>query len=136
MRDPQQADPDADHRNVQQQQHDVADIGRGDQAPEDFRVLRDQQRPGLNALHQHGRDHQRRDRRKGNAEREQRHQRGGGGGIVGGFRAGDAFDGAAADLGGMFRSRLFQPVGGERGQRRRRTRHQAEQKAEEGAAQP
>ena len=102
MRNPQQADPDADHRDVQRQQHDIADIGRRDQAPENFRVLGDQQRPGLDALHQHRRDHQCGDRREGNAECEQRHQRGGGGGIIGGFGPGDAFDRAAADFAAYF----------------------------------
>ena len=59
----QQLDPDADQRQVQDHQHQVADPHRGDQAPEQLRVAGHHLRAGLDVVDGHRADHQRHHRR-------------------------------------------------------------------------
>ena len=87
------------------------------------------------ALNGHGAHHQRHHRGRWNAESEQRNERRLGAGIVGGFRAGDAFDCALAEFGGVAGHFLFQRVGRERGQHRAAAGQQTEKRSDAGAAQ-
>ncbi len=97
--------PDADQRQVDDDQHQIADPHRGDHAPEQFGLLGHHLRTGHDAVDGHRADHQRHHRVRRNAERQQRNERGLRGGVVGAFRRRDAFDRAPAEpLGCLARS--------------------------------
>src|SRR3546814_18258976 len=49
-RNRQNPHPDAGHRQVQDQQHEVADIEAGDQAPDQVRLVGEQERAGLQTV--------------------------------------------------------------------------------------
>ena len=94
---PQDPHEDADQRNAQDQQQQVADVHRVDDAPEQVGALRDQLRAGADAEDQQ-RAEQHRHRGVGrDAERQQRDERRRRGGVVGRLGGGDALDGAAAE---------------------------------------
>ena len=128
----EQAHPQPDQRQVDDQQHQVADPHRGDHAPEQVRVLGHHQRPGDDAVDGHGADHQRHHRIGRDAERQQRDEGGLRAGIVGGLGAGHALDGAAAEAGRVLGELLLQRVGGERRQHRAVAGQDAEHRAEPG----
>ena len=88
------------------QADDVAEIHRGDQAPDEILVLDEQQRPGIEAPHHQAAEQDRRGAGAGNAERQHRQQRGGAGGMRRGFRREHAFDAALAEAFGSFEKRL------------------------------
>ncbi len=94
----EQLDPDADQRQVEHDQHQVADPHRRDQAPEQTGVGRHHLRAWLDVVDGHRADHQRHHGVLGNAERQQRNERRLRAGIVGRFRSGDALDRALAEL--------------------------------------
>src|SRR5207247_8476604 len=95
--DAQQVHEQTDQRQVQNQQHHVADIHAGDQSPEHFRVVGEQQRPRRDPVNGERRQQDGGGRDRRNAEREQRDHGGAGGGVVGGLRRGHALDGALAE---------------------------------------
>ena len=97
-RDQEEPHPDAGQRQVQDKQHEVADIERGDQPPDELGVAVEQERAGLQVVVLERREQHGGGRRRRQAEREQRHQHAGGGSVVGGLRSGDAFDGAVPEL--------------------------------------
>ena len=97
IRHAQQPHPDADQRQVDDQQHQVADPHRGDHAPDEFRLLLHHLRTRHDAVNGHRADHQRHHRVRRDAERQQRNERGLRRGIVGAFRRRDAFDRALAE---------------------------------------
>src|SRR3990172_8609232 len=66
--------PEGDQREIQNQQHDVADVHRGDESPKDIRMLIDQQRAGLNAVNRQGAQKHRHDGVGGNPQRKHRHK--------------------------------------------------------------
>ena len=84
-------------------------------------LVDEQQRSRLQAELLEAGQHDRRGRRRRQAERQQRHQRAGGRGVVGGFGTGDALDGAMAELLGMLREIASRPnrTGSSRHRRRR-----------------
>ncbi len=130
----QQLHPQADQRQVEDEQHHVADVHRGDHPPEDLRVLRDQKGARLHALdHQRGEDHGNR-RVARDPEREQRDERGAGRGVVGRLRAGDALDGPVAEALGGARDALLDRVGNQRGDQRPAPGEQPHQEADDGPA--
>ena len=75
LRDLQQLDPHADQRQVEHQQHHVADVERGDQRPDQRRVGVEQLRPGLDAVVLERAEQDRGGVRGRDAERQQRDQR-------------------------------------------------------------
>ena len=133
---PQQQHPQADERQVEHQQQDVADVEAGQQRPHEARLVLEEQRSGLQAeLLERGQQH-----RGGGGgrqpQREQRHQRPGGRGVVGGFGTGHAFDGAVPELLGMTRQALLDGIGEQRRQFRAAGRQGAQREADRRAAQP
>ena len=91
-------DPDAGERQVEHQQHEVADEQRGDQRPDQRPARSNSSGPGLHAVLLERGEHDRRGRRGRQAQGQQRHQHAGGRGVVGRLRTGDALDGALAEL--------------------------------------
>ena len=79
---------------VQHEQHDVADVERGDEPPDEVGVVQEEERPGLEPVVLEGRQQDGGRRRGREAERQERHQDAGGRRVVGGLRPGDALDGA------------------------------------------
>ena len=132
--DAQHVHEQADQRQIQRQQHQVADVHRGDEAPEHLRVIVHQRRPGRNAVQHQCGDQHRGHRAGRNAERQHRHERPGGGGVVCRFRPGDAGDRALAELLGVLRDPLLDGIGQEARNDVRGARHDADQEAQHGAA--
>ena len=95
---------------------------------------RDQQRSGRDAMHDQDCDQDRLHRAERHAERQHRHEGAGGGGVVGGFRAGDAFHRALAEMLRMVREPLLDRIGHEGRQDVRGARDDADQEADDGAA--
>ena len=123
-------------RQVQHQQHHVADVEARDQRPHEIGPRREQQRPRLQpVLLKRGQQHRRR-RRRGQPERQQRHQHARGGGVVRGLGTGDALDRAVAELLRVFAQPLFDHVGHEGRDHRSAARQHAERKPDGRAAQP
>ncbi len=135
IRHAQQPHPDADQRQVDDEQHQVADPHRGDHAPDEFRLLLHHLRTRHDAVNGHRADHQRHHRVRRNTERQQRDERGLGGGIVGAFGRRNAFDRAAAEPLRVLRYLLLERVGRERCDHGAAARQNAEDRAEHGAAQ-
>ena len=97
-RDGEQPHPQADQRQVEDEQHHVADVEARDQPPHEPRLVLEEERSGLESvLLKRGQQNRRRGGRR-QAEREQRHERAGRGCVVGGLRSCDPFDGAVAEL--------------------------------------
>ena len=120
----------ADQRQVEREQHHIADIHRRDETPEHLGMIVDQRRAGRDAVDQQ-RGHQHGGHRSGRqSERQHRHERAGRGGVVGGFRSGDAGDRAMAEFLRVFGELLLQRVGEEAGDDVRRARRQSDQEAE------
>ena len=131
---PQHVDEHADQRKVEREQHQVADIHRGDEAPEHVGMLGDELRAGRHAVNEQRR-HQHGGHRAGRqAERQHRHEGAGRGRIVGRFRSGDAGDRALAELLRMLGDALLQRVGHEARNDMRRARHDADDEAQHRAA--
>ena len=121
--DGQELHPEPDQRQVEQDQHQVADPHRDDDAPEERRLVVDDVGAGGDALDDEGADHQRHHRVRRDAEGQHRDERGLGGGVVGALGAGDALDGAVAELlAGSSR-------GASRSSRRRRRRARGRRRA-------
>ena len=95
---PQQVHEQPDQRQIEREQHQVADVHRGDEAPEHVGMIVDQRRARRHAVDQQRRDQHRGHRPGRDAERQHRHERAGGGGVVGRFRSGDAGHRALAEL--------------------------------------
>ncbi len=131
----EQPHPEADQRQVQQHQHQVADPHRDDDAPEQLRLVGDDVGAGGDALDDEGADHQRHHRVRRDAEGQHRDERGLRGGVVGALGAGDALDGAAAEVLRVARELLLHRVGGEGGEHVAAAGQHAEDRAERGAAQ-
>src|SRR5690606_25990824 len=70
----QQPHPDSDQRQVDDQQHQIADPHGGDHAPEQGRLMLDDLRPGHDAVDRHGTNHQRHHRVGRDAERQKRNE--------------------------------------------------------------
>ena len=108
-------------------QHDdeadeIAEIHRGDQAPDEFLLFDEQHRPGLQAPDQEAAEQHRGGRRTGYAEREHRQQGRGARGVRRGLRRDHAFDLALAEIVAVLRHPLGDAVaheGGGRGAGRR-----------------
>ncbi len=83
---------------------DVADVEAGDQRPHEVRPRREQQRPRLQPVLLERREQDRGGRRRRQPERQQRHEHARGRGVVRRLGAGDALDGAVAELLGRDRS--------------------------------
>ena len=137
-RDLQQLGPQRRQRQVDHQQQGVADQQAGEQRPDQVGLVGHQRRAGLDAVGLHGRQDDRGGRGDRQPEGEQRDEHAGGAGVVGGLRAGDALDGALAELLGVLAAGEL--ALGDVGQERRRLgaagRQRAEREAERGAAQP
>ena len=97
-RDHQHLHPQADQRQVQDQQQDVADVHAGDQAPHQRALRLEQQRARLDAVVLERRQQDRRGRRGRNPQRQQRHQHAGRRRVVGGLGSGHALDRAVAEF--------------------------------------
>src|SRR5512133_1343941 len=67
--------PQPDQRQVQEQEHDIADVQRRDQRTHEVAVVREQLRPRLEVEDLERREHDRRRRRRRDAERQQGHER-------------------------------------------------------------
>ena len=80
------------------QADDIAEIHRGNQAPDEFLLLDEQHRAGLQAPDQEAAEQDGRRRGAGHAEREHRQQCRGAGGMRGGLRRDHAFDFALAEI--------------------------------------
>ena len=135
-RDGQHLHPQADQRQVEQEQHDVADVEARDQAPDQVRLGGEQQRSRLQAELLERGEQDRGGGRGRQPERQQRHQHARGGGVVGRLGPGHALDRALAELLGPPGEALLHHVG-EKGRDLGAARRQrAEREAERGAAQP
>ena len=123
-------------RQVQHQQHHVADVEAGDERPDEVGTRREQQRARLQAVLLKRREHHRRRRGRRKTEREQRNQHAGGRRVVGGLGPGDAFDRAVPESLGLAAQPLLDHVGHERRNHRAAARQHAEWKADGRSAQP
>ena len=90
--------PHPDQRQIEDQQHHIADIHAGDDRPDEIRILDEEQRPGLEAVHHQPPQQHRHRRRRGKPEGEKRHEPGGGGGVVRRFRGADPLDRPMAEF--------------------------------------
>ena len=135
-RDVQQLGPHRGQRQVEHQQHRVADEQARDEPPHQLRAGLEQQRPGLQAVLLEGREQDRRRGRGRQAEGEQRDERACGGGVVGRLRAGDALDGAVAELVLVLGEPLLDAVRQERRDLGAAGGQRAQREAEHRAAQP
>src|SRR5690606_12083194 len=97
-RDLQQLYPNADQWQIQYQQHEVANIQRGNQAPDQFRIAGKQEGPGLQAIVLKCRQQNGCSGGCGQAQRKQRHQNACGRGVVGGLWPCDTLDSAFTEL--------------------------------------
>ena len=131
---PQDVDEQADQRQIQDQQHDVADVHAGDQPPEHVGMLADQLRTGLDAVNlQRGQQDGRRGNRR-DAEHQQRNHRAAGRRIVGGLRSRDTLDLAGAERLGLARQLALHRVAHERGDDVRDPGNEAEHEPDHRAA--
>jgi hypothetical protein len=103
----QQLDPHADQRQVQDDQHRVADPHRGDQAPEQLRVAGHHLRARLDVVDGHRAHHQRHHGVGRDAQRQQRDEGGLRAGVVGRLGRRDAADVALAERHFARRSLVF-----------------------------
>ena len=134
--DGQQLHPQADQRQVENEQHGIGDEERSDQPPHKLRIGGEQQRAGLQAILLEAGKHDRRRRGGRQAERQERHERAGGRCVVGCLRPCDAFDGTVAELLRMLRQSFFRRIGKEGADLRTAGRHGADREADHGAAKP
>ena len=131
------ASPRGGQRQVQHQQQRVADQQAGQQRPHQVGLLGHQLRSRLDAVALEGGEHDRRRRRHGQAQRQQRHERAGRGCVVGGLRTGDALDGALSELAAVLAGEpALQHVGQERRGLGSARGHRSEREPERRAAQP
>ena len=122
-------------RQIEDEQHRVAEVHARHESPEERRVLRDEERPRLEPP-EHQRGEQDRGRaRAWNAERQQRDERAAGLVVVGALRRGDAFDHTGAELARAPGCRFLEAVGQERCDRRAAARQDADQETDHGAVQ-
>ena len=131
----QQLHPHADQRQVDDEQHEIADPHRGDEAPEQVGLGFHHAGAGLDALDDQRADHQRHDGVGGDAQGEQGDEAGLGGGVVGGFRAGNTFDGAEAELVPALRHLAFHHIAAEGSERGATTGQNAQEGANDRATQ-
>ena len=114
-------------RQIQRQQHQIADVHGDDDAPEHGRFGIQEMRPRLNAVAQHHAQQHGRGAGTRNAKRQERHEGTAAGGVVGGFRRGDA-PGAVRLVVAL--EALLQIEGEKARQRGAGTRQHADEKAE------
>ncbi|MNC40377.1 hypothetical protein D3C75_890810 [compost metagenome] len=138
--DLQQFDPQPHQRQVQHQQDDVADVQRRHQCPDQVGGGFEQHRPRLQVVVLERGQQDRCGSGRRDAQGQQRHQRPGRAGVVGRFRAGDAFDGALALVGGKLLGVLAELALGGIGQKGRNLRaagrNRTKRKADQRAAKP
>ena len=134
--DVQQLHPDAGHGQVEHQQQHVADVEAGDQAPDQVGVALEQQRAGLQAVLLERGQHDGGRGRGRQAERQERRQRAGHGGIVGGLGPGHGLDRTLAELLGVLGQALLDQVGEEGRDLAAAGRQGTDREAQERAAQP
>jgi hypothetical protein len=108
-------DENADQRNRQQEQEDVADVHGVDDAPENVRVVGDQSWPWRDALKHQGAEHDGHGSVGRDAECEQRDEGARGCGIVRRLRPGHTLDGAASKAFRVAGQLLLGGVGHQRG---------------------
>src|SRR4051812_14324604 len=121
---------DRHQRQVEHEQHHIADVHARHQAPEQRGILRDEERPRPEApQHERGEQHRRGSGAR-NAEREQRHERPAGLRVVRALGGGNALDRALAEFVRTPRHRLLHAVGDERSDGRPRARENADQEPE------
>ena len=123
----EEAHPQPDQRQVDDQQHEIADPHRRDHAPEQVGLLGHDLRTRDDAVDGHGADHQGHHRVGRDAEREQRNEGRLGAGVVGRLGPRHALDGAASEARGVLGELLLQRVGGERAEHGAVAGQQAEQ---------
>src|SRR5262249_13204508 len=134
IRDAQKLHPQPDQRQVQQQQQHISHVHAGDDAPEQIGPLSDEQRTRLDAVNDQGAEQQCRHRVAWNAERKHGDDAARDGGVIGRFRARDAFDGAFAKAVGMCGYPLFQGIGHERRGHRPAPGDQTQEESQSAAA--
>ena len=88
---------------------DVAEVHRGDQAPDEIGPLDEQHRAGIQPPDHQPAHHHRGRRRAGHAQREHRQHRARAGGVVGGLRRDDALGLPLAELRAAREKRLAMP---------------------------
>src|SRR3990170_2623034 len=126
----QHVDEDPDQRQVEDQQHQVADIHAGDEAPKKLRLLGDQERPRRDAMDHHRGDHDGGNGPGRNAQGEHGNKGAGGGRVVGRLRAGDPRNRAVTEALRILRKPLLHRVGNERGDDVSRAGNDADYKSE------
>ena len=132
----QQLGPQRRQRQIQHQQQEVADEQARDQRPDQQRLLLEQRRTRLDPVgHERG-QHHRRGRVGRQTQRQHRHQRARRRRVVRRLRAGDALDGALAELVLVLGELLLRDVGQERRQFGSAGRQRTERESVGGAAQP
>ena len=136
LRNGEQAHPQAHQRQVEHQQHNVADIKTGNQAPDQRGGAREQQWPRLEIILFKGRKQNGGRCRGWKSQCQQWNQHARNGRVIGRFRAGNTFDGAAAKFLWMLGELFFKEIGQEGRNFRAARRQRAEWKPECGAAQP
>ena len=124
-----------DAEDVDRQQHDVAEVHAGDEAPRELRVLLHQQRTWLQAPHQESTEQNRRRAAAGDTESQKGDHRARGGGVVGRLGADETGHCALTELLRRARDRLLHVVGHQRGDGRTRARRESDSEPEEGTAQ-
>ena len=132
----QELRPHADEGQVQDQQHDVADVHGGDDAPEDVRVLLEQERPRRDAVDQQGREDHRRRGVSRDAEGQERNEGRRRRGVVGRLGPRDPLDGPVPELLGVLRDLLLDGVGDERRQDRAAAGQDADEEADDASRAP
>ena len=131
----EQLHPKPDHRQVDDQQHEVAKPHGGNQPPEQVRLRFHHARTRLNALNDQRAHHQRHHRIGWNAKREQRDEGGLRSRVIGRFGARNTFNGTGAEFMPALGDLAFHHVGTEGSQRSAAARQNAKQAAHRGAAQ-
>jgi hypothetical protein len=97
IRNQEQSAPDADERQVDHEQHEVANPHARDEPPEERRLLRDDAGSGLNAVHDERAQEHRHHRVRGEPERQERDERCLRRRVVGRLRTGDTFNRALTE---------------------------------------
>src|SRR4051812_9774869 len=126
---------DRHQRQVEHEQHHIADVHARHQAPEQRGIFGDEERPRPEApQHERGEQHRRGSRAR-NAEREQRHERSAGLRVVRAFGGGHALDRTLAEFVRAPRHRLLHAIRNERSNGGPGTRENADQEPEHRAVQ-
>ncbi|MNL02153.1 hypothetical protein D3C87_1226520 [compost metagenome] len=127
------AGEDADHRDVEDHQHDVGDEQRGDQAPDDVRLLLEQQWARGDVVQRQSADHHRGRARTWNAEGQHWHQCATSRSTDGSFWRGETTGITLTEFATGTGDAFFGHVGHGAGQRRAGTRQHAHDETEQAA---